>query len=41
MSSVDSFKTYNKKFGLYEGEMVPLDQPMIELFEAKYDGREV
>ena len=39
--SLVKFKEYQKKFGLYEGSMVPLDQPMIELTEAEYQGREV
>lgn len=39
-----SFKTYTvEHFGLYEGTTVPLEQPMIEIEEAKgeYQGRDV
>lgn len=30
-----------ERFGLYEGQQVPLEQPMIELSEADYQGRDV
>lgn len=34
-----SFK--DREFGKYEGKWVPLESPMVEMTEAKYDGREV
>jgi len=36
---VKSFK--DREFGKYEGKWVPLESPMVEMTEAKYDGREV
>ena len=39
--SLVKFKEYQEKFGLYEGKYVPLEQPMIALTEAEYDGRKV
>ena len=30
MSSVVNFKEYRTRFGLYEGDHVPLEEPMIE-----------
>ena len=30
MSSVVSFKNFDRKFGLYEGSHVPLETPMVE-----------
>ena len=36
-----TFKEHLEGFALYEGSMVPLESPMIELDEAEYKGREV
>ena len=36
-----TFKGHLEGFALYEGSMVPLESPMIELDEAEYKGREV
>jgi len=41
MSSVVNFKEYRTKFGLYEGRHVPLEEPMIEMDEAVYQGKNV
>ena len=41
MSSVVNFKEYRTKFGLYEGMHVPLEEPMIEMDEAVYQGKNV
>ena len=39
---MDSFLEHvETRFGLYEGKHVPLEQPMIELSEAEYKGRDV
>ncbi len=36
-----NFKEYRTKFGLYEGRHVPLEEPMIEMDEAVYQGKNV
>ena len=41
MNSVVNFKEYRTKFGLYEGRHVPLEEPMIEMDEAVYQGKNV
>ena len=41
MNSVVNFKEYRTKFGLYEGKHVPLEEPMIEMDEAVYQGKNV
>ena len=41
MSSVNQFTEWKERYALYEGKYVPLEQPMIALTEAEYDGRKV
>jgi hypothetical protein len=41
MSSVVSFKNFDRKFGLYEGSHVPLETPMVEEPELNKPKRSV
>ena len=41
MNSVNNFSEWKERYALYEGKYVPLEQPMIALTEAEYDGRKV
>lgn len=41
-SKLNSFLEHiQDRYGLYEGSYVPLEQPMIELTESEYQGRDV
>tara|TARA_Y100001938_G_C7787033_1_gene280701 strand:+ start:156 stop:551 length:396 start_codon:yes stop_codon:yes gene_type:complete len=41
MNSAKLFTEWKKRYALYEGKYVPLEQPMVALTEAEYDGRKV
>ena len=40
-SEVRTFTEWKERFAIYEGKHVPLEQPMVALSEAEYDGRKV
>jgi hypothetical protein len=40
-SEVNTFSEWKERFAIYEGKHVPLEQPMVALSEAEYDGRKV
>lgn len=40
-SEAKTFTEWKERYALYENKYVPLEQPMVQLTEAEYDGRKV
>jgi hypothetical protein len=40
-SEAKTFSEWKERYALYENKYVPLEQPMVQLTEAEYDGRKV